>query len=196
MRAEQPAPYPGLTAQRRAVPSLALAVLTTLACESGQAAPRPRPSAAPASTEAAHRAPPPRWVRGPSGAAPLAPFVYQQLREAQPNGEEVLVYVGASWCEPCRRFHDALVRGDLDDELRGVRFIEMDHDADAESLRGAGYSSKLIPLFALPADDGRSSGMQVEGSIKGSGAVRSNLLPRLRRLLGRERSPDSKGAAR
>jgi hypothetical protein len=38
-------------------------------------------------------------------------------------------------------------------------------------LSAAGYVSKFIPLFALPKADGSASGKQVEGGIKGDGAV-------------------------
>jgi thiol-disulfide isomerase/thioredoxin len=93
--------------------------------------------------------------------------------------------VGASWCEPCRRFHDALASGQLDTELRGVRFLEFDSDQAKEALARAGYQSKLIPLFAVPRADGTASEQRIEGSIKGESAVTSNLLPRLRDMLAK-----------
>jgi hypothetical protein len=93
------------------------------------------------------------------------------------------VYVGATWCEPCRRFHDALRAGELDGQLSGVRFLEYDSDVDRAALSGAGYVSKLIPLFNVPKPDGTASERRIEGSIKGPTAVRDNLLPRLKALL-------------
>ena len=45
-----------------------------------------------------------------------------------------------------------------------------------------GYASEMIPLFALPAADGKASGKAIQGSIKGDGAV-GNLVPRLIELL-------------
>ncbi len=94
----------------------------------------------------------------------------------------LVVYVGASWCEPCRRFHDALVAGELDRELAGARFLEYDLDLDRERLTAAGYTSRMIPLFALPGPDGRASGRQIEGGIKGPGAAR-HIVARLVPLL-------------
>ncbi len=67
------------------------------------------------------------------------------------------MYVGAPWCEPCQVFHQALVAGELDRELSGVRFVEFDLDRDAEPLRAAGYAAPMIPLFALPEASGRAS---------------------------------------
>ncbi|HEX7481192.1 MAG TPA: thioredoxin family protein [Polyangiales bacterium] len=114
------------------------------------------------------------------GAVPVAAFVAEQ-QLASP-GRKTVVYVGASWCEPCQRFHRALEKGELDAALQGVRFIDYDYDQSKAALEADGYSSRLIPLFALPAADGRSSGHSIEGSIKGEGAV-DNIVPRLRALL-------------
>jgi hypothetical protein len=51
-----------------------------------------------------------------------------------------------------------------------------------ERLVRAGYASKMIPLFAIPTENGTGSGKQIEGSIKGEGAV-VNLQNRLKPLL-------------
>jgi thiol-disulfide isomerase/thioredoxin len=103
--------------------------------------------------------------------------------KAGANGAFV-VYVGATWCEPCQRFHHAAERGELDTAFPGMTLLEFDLDRDRDRLRAAGYTSKLIPLFALPADDGTASGKQVEGGIKGEGAV-GFMVPRLRAILAR-----------
>lgn len=97
-------------------------------------------------------------------------------------GQRVVVYVGASWCGPCKAFHAALERGDLDDELAGIRFLEYDADVDNERLDNAGYGGRLIPRFALPGLDGDFGGQKIEGGIKGDGVVKhimDRLLPML-----------------
>jgi thiol-disulfide isomerase/thioredoxin len=96
----------------------------------------------------------------------------------------VVVYVGASWCEPCRRFHDAAVNHQLDAEFGGLRLLAFDGDRDEPALDAAGYRSDMLPLFALPERNGRASGKQFAGSIKGSGAV-AEIAPHLRSLVGR-----------
>jgi thiol-disulfide isomerase/thioredoxin len=128
--------------------------------------------------------PRPELLRGPSGGQDIATFVSSELTRSSAQHKRTVVYVGAPWCEPCRRFHDALTAGELDKELQQVRFIEFDADADRSALRSAGYQSKLIPLFNLPLESGRASDRQIEGSIKGATAVGQNLLPRLHTLLG------------
>jgi thiol:disulfide interchange protein len=130
---------------------------------------------------------PPQLLAGPNLEPDLAPAIARERAAAIANHARLLVYVGASWCEPCRRFHDALASGQLDSALRGVRFLEFDHDQAKDALARAGYHSQLIPLFALPRADGTASEQRMEGSIKGESAVAANLLPRLRELLGSAR---------
>lgn len=112
----------------------------------------------------------------------VAALVSQQLASAEAAHKRLLVYVGASWCEPCRHFHDAAAAGQLDADFGNLRLLVFDADRDTDALQHAGYVSKLIPLFALPKPDGTSSGKQIEGSIKGDGAV-AQIAPRLKALL-------------
>ena len=102
--------------------------------------------------------------------------------KATADRRRVVVYVGATWCEPCQRFHHAAERGELDAKFPDVDLLGFDADNDAERLASAGYVSRLIPLFALPGPDGRASGKQVEGGIKGEGAV-GFIAPRLEKML-------------
>jgi hypothetical protein len=120
------------------------------------------------------------WVAATDGDVPTV--VQHELARARSDGRRLLVYVGATWCEPCRRFHDATAAGKLDADLGSLRLLEFDFDRDEPRLRAAGYVSELIPLFAAPNADGRASGRQMSGSIKGDGAV-GEILPRLQSLL-------------
>lgn len=109
-----------------------------------------------------------------------------EAERAKKDGRALLVYVGATWCEPCQRFHQASTAGEVTGDLPPLRMLEFDLDRDAERLAASGYSSKMIPLFAVPGPDGRGTDLRIEGSIKGSGAV-SNIVPRLRALLAQAR---------
>ena len=104
------------------------------------------------------------------------------LTQAHADGRTLLVYVGAKWCEPCQRFHHAVEKGELDAAFPRLSILGFDADRDATVLGAAGYTSRLIPLFALPRDDGRASGKQIEGSVKGEAAV-NEITPRLRNLI-------------
>jgi hypothetical protein len=117
----------------------------------------------------------------------LKATVQREVARAKADGRDLLVYVGATWCEPCKHFHDAAAAGELDKVFPTLRLVEFDLDRDRERLLQAGYRSKMIPLFAVPRADGTGSGQQIEGSIKGSGAV-DEITPKLRDLIARARA--------
>lgn len=112
----------------------------------------------------------------------LAAYVAPQIARAAADHKTLVVYVGASWCEPCRHFHEAAASHQLDDEFGDLRLVMFDADRDGPALGRAGYHSPMIPLFALPNADGRASGKQFGGSIKGDGAV-AQIAPNLRALV-------------
>jgi hypothetical protein len=158
---------------------------------------KPAPASAPTPTPAvtlgaaAASAAPPREPIGARGvqfvkAEPgdVAQAVKKQLADAKSKNRDLLIYEGATWCEPCQRFHAAAARGDLDAQFPNLTLMEFDADHDGERLLEAGYHSRFIPLFALPGTDGKSVGKQMEGSIKGPDAV-AEISPRLKQLLGR-----------
>ncbi len=112
----------------------------------------------------------------------VAELVKQELQASGRAGKHVLVYVGATWCEPCQRFHHAAETGELDKQFPNLRLLTFDLDRDNERLAVAGYVSQYIPLFVLPGPDGRASARKVEGSVKGDAAV-GQIAPRLSALL-------------
>jgi thiol-disulfide isomerase/thioredoxin len=165
-----------------------LAVLLLAACDR-----RPASESQPAPTEsttlAAERTSPPlvlargvRFVDAPSGDA--ADVIRAERTRAIADGRTLVVYVGAKWCEPCQRFHQAAERGALDAEFPNLTFLAFDLDEARDRLIAAGYSSKLIPLFVLPDESGRATERRFEGGVKGDGAV-ANITPRLRALLAK-----------
>jgi len=115
-------------------------------------------------------------------SGPVATIVKAELAHARAAHKTLAVYVGAEWCEPCVRFHHAAATGELDAKFPDLRLLVFDLDRDQLRLDHAGYSSDMIPLFALPNDDGTSSHRQIEGSVKGDAAI-DNIAGRLRPLL-------------
>jgi thiol-disulfide isomerase/thioredoxin len=126
-------------------------------------------------------------IRAPKGKVPVAHIVQKELQRAHKEGRELVVYVGAPWCEPCKRFHEAIEMGALDEVFPTLRLLEFDRGDDESRLAADGYLSRLIPLFVIPQADGRASEQRFEGSIKGPGAI-SNIVPRLKRMLATPRT--------
>jgi hypothetical protein len=152
--------------------SVGLAALVSLFSTACSRTDPPAPAAAPSHVEV---------NAGPTSGA-IEPIVRASLAKAATEKRRLVVYVGAAWCEPCQRFHHAAESGELDATFPDLTMLEFDLDRDGERLAAAGYVSKFIPLFALPGQDGRASGKQVEGGIKGQGAV-GYITPRLKELL-------------
>jgi hypothetical protein len=123
-----------------------------------------------------------RWAEPPAAMTDVAAVVRDARAREKAEGRSLIVYVGATWCEPCQRFHHAVEHGELDAAFPALTVLAFDADRDSEALATAGYVSRLIPLFALPAPDGRASGQKIEGSVKGEEAV-SEITPRLRALI-------------
>jgi hypothetical protein len=170
---------------RRCAGVFAAVATLSLACEAGRGpgdGARRRESAPQnANPQAASNRP--VFVRGPTNGAPIAPFVAREVTQGQNGGFNVLVYVGATWCEPCQRFHAAAQAGEFDEVLPRAHIVEFDLDADKDALAADGYSSNLIPLFCVPKTDGTASERRIEGSVKGPDAVGQDLIPRLRAFL-------------
>lgn len=123
----------------------------------------------------------PRFVQA-AAAGEVPQLVTAARAEADRAGRVLVVYVGATWCEPCQYFHRAADAHALDRIFPRVTFLEFDLDRDADRLAAAGYASEMIPLFVRPDTTGRGSARRIAGSVHGPGAV-DEITPRLRAIL-------------
>jgi len=121
------------------------------------------------------------WVKA-GALGDVAGEIKQKQGELKGQNRKMLVYIGATWCEPCRKFHEASERGELDRDFPNLTLLEFDLDKDGAPLAQAGYSPRYIPYFGVPGADGRATDRSIEGSVKGDQAV-SYLTPKLRDLL-------------
>jgi thiol-disulfide isomerase/thioredoxin len=121
-------------------------------------------------------------VEHPPADGDVAPIVKAEVEKAEKAGRRLVVYEGATWCHPCQQLHQAVERGDLDSAFPELTLLEFDADKDGERLLNAGYTSKYIPLLALPRADGTASGKQFSGGTKGDNNV-AILSGKLRELL-------------
>ena len=118
----------------------------------------------------------------PDGVTDGASWVKAQAEELARERRPALIYVGAEWCEPCKRFKAAAAAGELDADLPGLVLLELDHDRDEAALAAMGCTSRMIPLLAVPAAEGRCTDRRLEGAIKGEGAV-AWMTPKVQALL-------------
>ena len=150
---------------------VALALAFALACQQ-----QPQPAAAASKLELVDAPPTPA-----GGTA--ATWIAGEVTRAQHDGKQLVVYVGASWCEPCQQFHHAVEKGELDELLTGVNILEFDLDADRDALAKDGYSSELIPLFVSPENDGKASPRRI-WLPQGSERISRSMLATTRTLFG------------
>lgn len=126
--------------------------------------------AAPASNTAAPPASAPRLsFLAPPADADLGAFLRTERLRAKASGRLLVVYAGASWCPPCKRFHAAAHAGELDAELGATTLVELDADGDQARLGALGYVYKNIPYFAIPGENGRpGESLAVVDTTKGA----------------------------
>ena len=167
---------------------LALAFLfgALVACRTtdpAEADPSPQKSAPVASTAASSAATKARGVELIAAPAGDVPAVVKAERDGvRARGRKLLVYIGATWCEPCQRFHRAAEAGELDAAFPTLSLLVFDADRDGDRLRAAGYAPGYIPYFGVPGDDGKATRDATEGAVKGEGAV-EHITPRLTKLV-------------
>ncbi len=184
--------------------ALALALCAAAGCSRSEPERPPDPTPAALPQAAAASSPPLRAIASAAPAPASGPLILargvrivhaglgsdaarvvrEEHERAKSDNRDLIVYVGAKWCEPCQVFHRAAQRGELDGEFPDLTVLEFDLDEDRDRLTNAGYVSELIPLFVMPSADGRASDRKFEGSVKGNAAV-ANIAPRLRRLLAK-----------
>ncbi len=157
--------------------ALLCATAGALSCEQ-----RPAPTRAEKAPASAAAAKAGVEIQAAPARGALADIIGKEQTRARADGRKLLVYVGATWCEPCQYLKQAIKRGELDAEFAGLRLLEFDRDRDETRLREAGCLSRMIPLLARVNGTRCSSRARMEGSIKGPGAV-AEMTPRLKALL-------------
>jgi len=84
----------------------------------------------------------------------LAAFLRSARLKEKARGRLLVVYVGAPWCPPCKRFHAAAREGHLDAVAGRLTLVSLDADRDTERLAPLGYVFKNIPYFAVVGENG------------------------------------------
>src|SRR3569832_2958866 len=77
----------------------------------------------------------------------VAPIIAKEVARAEHDHKKLLVYLGATWCEPCVKFHKAAADGLLDQTFGDVRMLVFDADRDNEALVCVGFLFLFVLLF-------------------------------------------------
>ncbi|MBX3231063.1 MAG: thioredoxin family protein [Labilithrix sp.] len=161
-----------------------LALAAVVACTRTEKEPVPEPPAKTSGSPLVLAPPGVRIVKAPAGDN-AATLIKAERERTMAESRDLLVYVGAKWCEPCQRFHHAAAEGKLDNEFPNLTVMEFDLDVDRDRIVAAGYASQFIPLFVVPDADGHPTDKRVEGGIKGEAAV-LDLTKKLRPLFAQK----------
>jgi thiol-disulfide isomerase/thioredoxin len=105
-------------------------------------------------------------IEAPADVSDVAGLVRDTATRIAPEHRRLVVYVGATWCEPCQQIHAAALAHQLDDDLPDLTLLAFDLDHNADALKRAGYDSPLIPLFAVPLANGNASDRREYGGVK------------------------------
>jgi thiol-disulfide isomerase/thioredoxin len=133
----------------------------------------------PTPKEAAKAEPSPTVVAPSTSASPAAPksggkiqvvnaaqdsdalsLVRTERLKAKADGRVLVVYVSATWCDPCKKLKEEIEAGRLDDRYGKTTLLAFDADKDLDRLGAAGYTFKFVPYVALPGADGRPAESQ------------------------------------
>jgi hypothetical protein len=119
-----------------------------------------------------------------AGAGAVPSVVQKARQDADRDQRQLLIYISATWCEPCERFQRALRAGQLNASFPRLTLLKFDADRDTDRLRAAGYDGNYIPRFVVPGPDGRGTDRRIEGGTKAEDTVATSIVPRLAGLLG------------
>src|SRR5690349_21309473 len=89
-------------------------------------------------------------IDAPAHTSDVAALVRRTQHRLASSKRRLVVYVGATWCEPCQELHAAAASHRLDDAFPDLSLLVFDLDRDGAALKAAGYTSEYIPLFVVP----------------------------------------------
>jgi thiol-disulfide isomerase/thioredoxin len=131
-------------------------------------------AAAPASTKATGEG----WAVIVKGGS-LASAVKAEVAKAQATGKKPVVYIGATWCPPCKAIKKFKADKQMVTAFEGAHIIELDvDDWSAADLAGLGYKANAVPVFIAVDKEGKAKGPTIDGGAWGDN-IPANMAPPL-----------------
>jgi len=87
-----------------------------------------------------------------------------------------VVYVGATWCGPCKVYKASLDDPRMVQAHRPVHIIELDADKHTEALSAVGIQPNGVPHWEMVDPSGKSVGKHIDGGAWGDNTV-ENMAP-------------------
>jgi TPR repeat protein len=148
-----------------------------------EASDKPPQAAAPVASAESTPTAPLRWRTVHAGGASLAQKIKTEIAGSASSDSKVVVYVGATWCKPCRAFQRYRNDPRVVEALRGAVIIELDMDDwTTTDFKSLGYDVVGVPVFIAVDHDGRAKGPSITSSVWGDD-VPENMAPPLLRFI-------------
>ena len=100
------------------------------------------------------------------GGGGLAPLLKTELEKAKQKGLKPVIYIGATWCKPCKAIKGYREDPMMLDALSGTYVIDLDIDEwKPPDLRPFGFNAGVVPYFYVVDGEGRSTGRTITSSV-------------------------------
>jgi thiol:disulfide interchange protein len=109
-----------------------------------------------------------RWIEQEHADTALVTLLAEHARHAAEQGLRPVLYVGASWCQPCKLLLQHRDDPRVVNALRGTYTVEVDFDDwTVAELGASGYDVQAVPVLLAIGPDGKAAGPRLDGAAWG-----------------------------
>jgi thiol:disulfide interchange protein len=128
----------------------------------------PMPAGTTAAPTRAHEAGTSRWLELAASNTALDALLAEHAQRAAEQGLKPALYIGASWCQPCKILKEHRDDPRVASALRGTYTIEIDlDDWTVAELSASGYEVQAVPVFFAIGAGGKAAGPRLDGGAWG-----------------------------